>query len=973
MPKATRKPKPKKMTVRVSEPPIGWCFDLRVGAPRNPDGTAILVKVDMSGPGLRDGDPLLCLTRSQTVPFISSMPIPTLQTFWLEASHFLVTETAKVTFTAVPFASSSSRILSHELISRDFHVYIDIICRTTPVFKCLICSSMIHHPLHRVHNFEESLAASYPTQPDNTKVYWATAWKGLKFPNYRGAIGVNNTLIKPAHSRSVDLWVWLEPEGALFLRRAHRQTSPHLTVPRQLAPESRGRLSARQREANFIRDLRKLENTTESDISAGLLAKLRKETRQIRNLQLVFQDMEPLLEPGKKIPGTTLDAYCASLQAQCEANGNSPSWCMFSSWLAVLVSGKSTNKGLGTKEEHIASATTEGTLESILARSRWIIPLSGGRVTHWVLAWVDYGAYEVGIFDSIPELGSSSWAEPLLLKVVDAIREYAGVPKMEWDSGQWKRALNTPDELERQLDAWSCGLFVAMAAKSIVKRLTHSFKVQPSNMFVRRASSGAPTKIYGCCNSANNPCPHAVLLQWFPSALPVPSSTSLFANQKACVEAKDSYKDEMRKEMLEVLVKLPFAATKFMSRVVRTTQQVEGEEDDEPVEVTAESLARSHGDPRTEGERKEGDVEGERKEGDVAGGRKEDVRHVQHEIDPIKSSDVQVNAELNETPTVYLEDVTFGEPGPSTSSGKRPRKDQDPPTDLREEPPLKKGKLTQGVRAPKKNEKTRKQDLLDDEWCSELEEKRIKCRGCNEWIRLQGNRKYDSRNWLAHKNTCPQITGKTKGRRLETKKSKPPPPGVSAISSYFSKPAPTAASSTTPSIAGIFPPRRPGDPLVPKYSKPDPVPPLLLPCKNLRTAEYKEYIFRTQTRSLGGVSLEFRARAIRQLLPWKPHPELKLTPETKDSNVVVVPKRVSAKIPDGCNDHIKYHKWTAKEKAKVDEVLRAWARWEVDYVNGCVRSTQCHGTTQNVEEICDACVAVSEDSSFQHSVRKVMR
>ncbi|KAJ6623715.1 hypothetical protein B0H10DRAFT_2187007 [Mycena sp. CBHHK59/15] len=183
MPKATRKPKPKKMTVRVSEHPIGWCFDLRVGALRNPDGTAILVKVEMSGPGLRDGDPLVVSDSEpdtpvttqtwQTTPSTSHHSYATGSVHELNANthpaNLLVggitlSETAKVTFTAVPFASSSSRIPSYTS------------------FKCPICSSMIHHPPHCVHNFEESLAASYPTQPDNTKVDWATAWKGLKFP-----------------------------------------------------------------------------------------------------------------------------------------------------------------------------------------------------------------------------------------------------------------------------------------------------------------------------------------------------------------------------------------------------------------------------------------------------------------------------------------------------------------------------------------------------------------------------------------------------------------------------------------------------------------------------------------------------------------------------------------------------------------------------------------------------------------------
>ncbi|KAJ7839326.1 hypothetical protein B0H14DRAFT_2587998 [Mycena olivaceomarginata] len=54
----------------------------------------------------------------------------------------------------------------------------------------------------------------------------------------------------------------------------------------------------------------------------------------------------------------------------------------------------------------------EGTLEATPAWPRWIILLCGGTHLHWILAWVDYATYEIGIFDSIPELGSTSWGSP---------------------------------------------------------------------------------------------------------------------------------------------------------------------------------------------------------------------------------------------------------------------------------------------------------------------------------------------------------------------------------------------------------------------------------------------------------------------------------------------------------------------------------------------------------------------------------
>ncbi|KAJ7214886.1 hypothetical protein GGX14DRAFT_392152 [Mycena pura] len=73
----------------------------------------------------------------------------------------------------------------------------------------------------------------------------------------------------------------------------------------------------------------------------GLLAKFRKETHQYS------RTWNHCSSQGKNT-GTTIDAYCAALQAQCEANGSSPSWRMFSSWLAILASRKSKNLGLGT-------------------------------------------------------------------------------------------------------------------------------------------------------------------------------------------------------------------------------------------------------------------------------------------------------------------------------------------------------------------------------------------------------------------------------------------------------------------------------------------------------------------------------------------------------------------------------------------------------------------------------------------------
>lgn len=34
---------------------------------------------------------------------------------------------------------------------------------------------------------------------------------------------------------------------------------------------------------------------------------------------------------------------------------------------------------------------------------------------------------------------------------------------IDWENGPWTREIYSPDYLERQMDGWSCGLFILMA------------------------------------------------------------------------------------------------------------------------------------------------------------------------------------------------------------------------------------------------------------------------------------------------------------------------------------------------------------------------------------------------------------------------------------------------------------------------------------------------------------------------------
>jgi hypothetical protein len=75
-------------------------------------------------------------------------------------------------------------------------------------------------------------------------------------------------------------------------------------------------------------------------------------------------------------------------------------------------------------------------------------------------------------------LQSYFWAEPvstsviigckiiktttkLLLEVADKILDTLGAELNQWN--RWTRVLSSPSELQRQMDGWSCGIFVMLA------------------------------------------------------------------------------------------------------------------------------------------------------------------------------------------------------------------------------------------------------------------------------------------------------------------------------------------------------------------------------------------------------------------------------------------------------------------------------------------------------------------------------
>lgn len=127
-----------------------------------------------------------------------------------------------------------------------------------------------------------------------------------------------------------------------------------------------------------------------------------------------------------------------------------------------------------------------------------------------------------------------------------------------------------------------------------------------------------------------------------------------------------------------------------------------------------------------------------------------------------------------------------------------------------------------------------------------------------------------------------------------------------------------------------------------------------------------EYILRTETRTLGGVSPHFRARLIRQVFYYK---NLALL---KGSEPVKVSTTADEKpIPEDGNNRPGGRDWTTTEQKKIDELMRKWARWEVNFVHRYISSTQCEGMTSNVDKICNECSRVGDDEALKRSIRRV--
>ncbi|KAJ7827674.1 hypothetical protein B0H14DRAFT_2814178 [Mycena olivaceomarginata] len=117
---------------------------------------------------------------------------------------------------------------------------------------------------------------------------------------------------------------------------------------------------------------------------------------------------------------------------------------------------------------------------------------------------------------------------------------------------------------------------------------------------------------------------------------------------------------------------------------------------------------------------------------------------------------------------------------------------------------------------------------------------------------------------------------------------------------------------------------------------------------------------------MGGVSQALRSRIIRQVFMYKKFPSLGTTVPSLVANT-------EPSVPASGNDCVASADWTENEHARVDEALRSFARWQVDFGKKTVHSTGCEGLTTNESGICDACLKVAKDQSLVRSINRKNR
>ncbi|KAF9034576.1 hypothetical protein BJ165DRAFT_1534007 [Panaeolus papilionaceus] len=672
--------------------------------------------------------------------------------------------------------------------------------------------------------------------------------------------------------------------------------------------------------------------------------------RKIRSVtQITSREISGILEGGKELDTSTVDGICAALQAKAEKDEGSPHWAVFSLWLGPLVKGIVKEGSFsGSIEQHIRHAVPDGSAASLSARTLWAIPLCSFKPPHhWVLAWIDWGQSQIGIYDSLPQLGSSVWAEPLLLKIIDRVLQLLQKEPAVWDEGNWQHVLQGPPPLRIQMDTWSCGLFVAMKVDAIARGLKNS---------------------------------------------------EILGNDGL---------DEMRKNAVNLLLKLPIVQyTKYSTGNEDSDNPDDGVWVEEGVLVLMDkqeardpTMSLNDDTVVDSGFEREHDTVSSKY---MPGGWRDDASMIgvdeERDMDVVmggvsqdddggesKKVDVPVSDESRKRAlSIPNSTEATGAVESGTSKNKKPR----------------------GAKRPVEE---RKKMLEDDMWIEEgsVTSTSVKCKGCKKTLILD-RRPAHPYELKLHQAKCSVIIGE---KKVRIKVVKPTILATNAITGFFQRKLksdagikagtqdashlevliPTTSSAPTvtaprvehqplnkacyltktvkleklPSIAAFLKPAQ-VDPL----KKNSVVPLVQVPCKHLYGPEYDAYINLTETRDFGGISFLFIAEASRILFPYKSFPSIKHSFKLSNSILANLQPHSLVGVPDDGNSASKMDHWTGTERKILEQHLKPWARWQVNYSMSHIQSTRCQLTTANSNGICNECWYIRKDEGLLRSIRR---
>ncbi|KAL1941730.1 hypothetical protein VTO73DRAFT_6730 [Trametes versicolor] len=227
---------------------------------------------------------------------------------------------------------------------------------------------------------------------------------------------------------------------------------------------------------------------------------------------------------------------------------------------------------------------------------------------------------------------------------------------------------------------------------------------------------------------------------------------------------------------------------------------------------------------------------------------------------------------------------------------------------------------TPAAKKPKQRRKTpaKRCEILEaDQWTGTVEAHRVTCSGCSNWIALRSDRDYDLKNWDKHRGTCSRITGLAKHRM----------PIKQAVQ---------VQNTTNPNaIYGYFHSRG------------------VLHTKPAKATTKYHTVVATVTPP---ITDHFR------ILP--PGSEV----ATEDV-LRPLPVPTTLNMPEDGNKIIEEKGWTQSEQGKLDEMLKAYARWEVDYPHRFVKARTCSGVTSNPSGVCNSCEDLAEnDKAFKKAI-----